>query len=142
MARIQLKLFGGFHAAHADGAEISLSARKGEALVAYLALNQIQRQTRERLAALLWGDRFEEQARHSLRQTVLAIRKALADEDASIVITEGEFLSLDREAIDVDALEFHKLVREGSQASLTRAIALYSGDLLEALTTKAAVFDE
>lgn len=142
MARIQLKLFGGFHAAHADGAEISLSARKGEALVAYLALNQIQRQTRERLAALLWGDRFEEQARHSLRQTVLAIRKALADEDASIVITEGEFLSLDREAIDVDALEFHKLVREGSQASLTRAIALYSGDLLEGITTKAAVFDE
>ncbi len=55
MARIQLKLFGGFHAAHADGAEISLSARKGEALVAYLALSQIQRQTRERLAALLWA---------------------------------------------------------------------------------------
>jgi DNA-binding SARP family transcriptional activator len=142
MARIQLNLFGGFHAAHADGTEISLTARKGEALVAYLALNQSQRQTRERLAALLWGDRFEEQARHSLRQTVLAIRKALADEDASIVVSEGDFLLFDREGIEVDALEFHKLVREGSQASFTRAIALYTGDLLEGMTTKAAGFDE
>lgn len=142
MARIRLKLFGGFHAAHAEGPEISLTARKGEALVAYLALNQSQRQTRERLASLLWGDRFEEQARHSLRQTVLAIRKAMTDEDASIVISNGDFLMFDREAIDVDAIEFEKLIREGSQASLTSAISLYNGELLEGMTTRAADFDE
>lgn len=141
MARIRLKLFGGFLATHADGPEIPLTARKGEALVAYLALNQSQRQTRERLAALLWGDRFEEQARHSLRQTVLAIRKAMTDEDASIVISEGDFLMLDREAIDVDAIEFEKLIREGSQASLTSAISLYNGELLEGMTTRAVDFD-
>lgn len=142
MARIRLELFGGFHASHADGTEISLTARKGEALVAYLALNQLQRHTREKLAALLWGDRFEEQARHSLRQTVLAIRKALTDDDASMVISEGEFLLLDGEAIEVDALEFHKLVREGSQASLTCAIEFYTGELLEGMTTRAANFDD
>ncbi|MHC4432158.1 MAG: BTAD domain-containing putative transcriptional regulator, partial [Planctomycetota bacterium] len=119
-----------------------MTARKGGALIAYLALSPNQRQTRERLAALLWGDRFEEQARHSLRQTVLALRKALADTATPIVISEGEFLLLDGAAIDVDALAFRDLVRDGSTLALSRAIALYAGDLLEGMTTRAADFDD
>ena len=33
--------------------------------------------TRERLASLLWGDRGEEQARNSLRQSLAVLRKEL-----------------------------------------------------------------
>ncbi len=142
MVQIRLKLLGGIHVAHADGTEISVAARKGQALIAYLALNQDQRHAREELATLLWGDRFDEQARHSLRQSVLALRKVLADENASILQSSGEFLALSTEAVEVDALEFQRLTLEGSQASLERAATLYTGDLLAGLHAQSESFDE
>ena len=141
-ARIRLKLFGGFHAAHADGREISLTARKGEALAAYLALNQSQRQTRERLAALLWSDRFEEQARRSLRQTILLLRRALDDDKASILVSEGERLKLNSEAVAVDVLAFEQLAAESSRESLEKAVTIYGDELLAGLNVKSEGFVE
>lgn len=142
MVRIRLKLLGGVRVAHADGAEISVRARKGQALLAYLALNQDQHTTREQLATLLWGDRFDEQARHSLRQSILALRKALADENASILHSTGEFLAISNKAVEVDALELQRLTLEGSQACLGQAVALYTGDLLAGVRAPSESFEE
>jgi DNA-binding SARP family transcriptional activator len=46
------------------GGVVSITGKKNRALLAILALSPGQKMTRERLAALLWGDRSEEQARN------------------------------------------------------------------------------
>ena len=67
--------------------------RKEVALVAVLALSARQAQTRERLAALLWGERDDAKARHSLRQALLTIRRTapglLDERDGSIRLEPG-----------------------------------------------------
>lgn len=51
--------------------------RKELALLAYLARSAPRPLRREQLATLLWGNRGEARARHSLRQALLTLRKAL-----------------------------------------------------------------
>lgn len=60
----------------ADGVEVLARRRKELALLAYLASNR-RPVSRERLASLLWGDRVDERARHSLRQALHRIGTAL-----------------------------------------------------------------
>jgi DNA-binding SARP family transcriptional activator len=65
--RAQLRLFGEFSLEDSEGRPILLNLRKAEALIAYLALAPGQSSSRERLAALLWGDSDQGRARQSLR---------------------------------------------------------------------------
>jgi DNA-binding SARP family transcriptional activator len=51
--------------------------KKARALLAFLAAQADQPVTRERLADLLWPYQGSEQARHSLRNCLLELRKAL-----------------------------------------------------------------
>ena len=67
-----------------DGTPVPLKNKKAQALLVYLALTG-KPQSREHLATLLWGDRFDEQARNSLRQALFALRKAVGDG-----VVEGE----------------------------------------------------
>ena len=76
MAPLKLTLLGGFEARSASGAPLVLRQKKAQLLLAYLALHPGEAQARERLAALLWSDRGDEQARSSLRQALTALRKA------------------------------------------------------------------
>lgn len=48
-------------------------------MLAYLAARPDGRASREELAALIWGERAEEQARASLRQELSLLRKALPE---------------------------------------------------------------
>lgn len=50
-------------------------SRKAMALLAYLAMRADEHISRQHLAALLWGDSAEEQARANLRQTLSQLRK-------------------------------------------------------------------
>jgi TolB-like protein/Tfp pilus assembly protein PilF len=72
-----LHLLGGFHLVGADGEPIGLSANKTRMMLAFLAVPANATHTREKLAALLWGDRGEDQARGSLRSALSEIRRAL-----------------------------------------------------------------
>ncbi len=60
MAMLRIELLGGLELIGADGAPISISARKVAALAAYLAVVR-RPQGRDALAAMFWGDRAEEQ---------------------------------------------------------------------------------
>ena len=120
MAEVTLHLLGGFRLAR-DGAETAPLGAKGRALLAYLALNADRGHAREALATLLWGDRGDEQARHSLRQCILSLRKALGDDDASLVVSEGERLRLDAGAVALDVHDFERLAAAGTRESLELA---------------------
>jgi DNA-binding SARP family transcriptional activator len=55
-------------------------------LSAYLAAEQ-GLHPRDQLAALLWPDRGEAEARNSLRSALVYLRQALGDADAALAVT-------------------------------------------------------
>lgn len=93
---LSLALAPSFHLS-GDGEPVALRNRKAQALLVYLALTG-QPQSREHLATLLWGDRFDEQARNSLRQALYTLRKAVGEG----VVLGDERLSLADGALTVE----------------------------------------
>lgn len=110
--------------------------------MAYLALTPNQRESRERLATLLWSNRGDEQARHSLAQSTAVVRKALGDEDKTLVLSEPASLAVDWTTFDIDVLAFRDLVNEGTLDSLQQALALYRDDLLPGFEVRSEGFDD
>jgi len=141
MSTLKISLFGGFRAQFDSGEKLQVSTKKAQALLAYLAMKPGQPQPRDKIAALLWGDTGEEQARHSLRQTLVGLRKALSGAE-SILRTESDALSLDPEQIEVDANELQRLASQDKEEVLEKASTLYQGDLLEGLNVNEDPFEE
>lgn len=79
-----LQVLGGLSLRGGSDKPVELTARKSRQLLAYLAVPPGQVRSRDQLAALLWNDRQDEQARGSLRTALTGIRRALGD-DALIV---------------------------------------------------------
>src|SRR5262245_7928894 len=123
---LQLRLFGGIELRSDRAPDAPAPGRKVRALLAYLALSPDLPCPREKLMALLWSDRAEEQARASLRQALTELRHALGE--PSPLRTEQDTVSLDSSGIVVDAVEFPRLVKAGK---LAEAAALYRGPLLD-----------
>ena len=122
--------------------EVDLSSRKARALLAYLALRRGIAVPRETIVGLLWGDRSEDQARASLRQTLSAIRRMLS-ENASVVLTstnESVMLVADTLWIDTQALD--AVSTAASPKDLTAVAELYRGDLLEGMSLNEPAFDQ
>ncbi|MFI4944246.1 MAG: ATP-binding protein [Burkholderiales bacterium] len=138
--RLRLTLLGGFAARLGAETPVVLASKKAQGLLAYLALRPGQAHAREKLIALLWGDSPAEQARHSLSQTLFALRHALA-RCPSCLQTEGKAIALDAGVTDVDVVRFEQRVGEGAPAALEEAAALYSGDLLEGLDVREESFE-
>lgn len=97
-----MHLFGHVRIEH-DGDEIRLPTRKAELLLAYLLLHP-GAESRERAAALFWGDAPDASARASLRNTLSILRRAITPElleadRNTVAITPGF-------PVWVDAVEF------------------------------------
>src|SRR5262245_21580967 len=141
MARLNLVLFGGFRAT-IGARRVALPLKKAQALLAFLALSPSQRQTRERLAALFWGDTPDEHARNSLRQTLFAIRGALGRSSAQFLGGDAAAVWLEPGAVEVDVLAFERFAAQETDDALARATTLYQGDLLDGGAVEAGAFDE
>ena len=76
MRLLRLTLLGRVDGHLASGQPLDVP-KKAMALLAYLALAPHGACAREGLAALLWGDTPETQARQSLRKTLSTLRQAL-----------------------------------------------------------------
>lgn len=92
MALITLHLTGAFRITDPDGQLIGGISRRGQAMLAILAMQTGMRAERAMLADLLWSDRGAEQARASLRQELSVLRKALP---ADIVQSDRQAVWLD-----------------------------------------------
>ncbi|MEZ5830226.1 MAG: alpha/beta fold hydrolase [Dongiaceae bacterium] len=139
MSQIRVQLLGGFAASGADGASLALATRKAEALIAVLACRPGESQPRERLTALLWGDRSDRQARHSLSQTLSSIRNAIGTDPFT---GERESLSASPDTLHADVIDLVRLAARGDLDSLRAAADLYRGPLLEGFRLREAGFDE
>jgi DNA-binding SARP family transcriptional activator len=89
--------------------------RKHVALLIYLALSPARARPRDHLVALLWGEKPDSAARHSLNEALRLFRRSLGAEGVS---GHGDLISLDPSlvALDSDLLE----------------IRLHSGDAIAA----------
>jgi DNA-binding SARP family transcriptional activator len=141
---VQVNLFGGFEV-WLNSAPIATLPKKVDALLAYLALNIGRSQMRDKLAALLWGEAGDIQARNSLRQAFFVLRQkfgAAASATPPILLTAGETVTLNPDAVDVDAVKFQLLIAEGTPNELQGAVNLYKGDLLEGLNVTESPFEQ
>lgn len=141
MAMLKLFLLGGFEVRSKTNTSLAITATKAKALLAYLTLHPGQAQTRDKLAALLWGESENTQARQNLRQTLVSLRRALPEAD-QVIRTDGDTIRLTDAAIEVDVLVFEGLVKSGKMASLEQAVALYRGELLEGLNPRSLAFED
>lgn len=141
MTKLTIKLLGQFAVVDGDGSPVTIAGAKQRALLAYLALTVGKPTSRDRLMSMLWGDRFDEQARQSLRQALTKLRK-LANGGKSVLQTDGDTICLDANAVDVDAVAFEHLAGDPTPEALGKAIELYRGGLLESLFLKESAFDE
>src|SRR5262252_3707559 len=142
MKRLTLTLFGGFEARLSGSEILVLPRRKARALLAYLALRPGLICPREALMALLWGDVPAEQARHSLRQALVELRRALPNGKTPTLLAEGDSLSLNPDRVEVDVAVFEELANRSTRRTLERAAALYTGDLLVGLTLREPPFED
>ena len=142
MAVLKLQLLGGFRVLTGSGQEIVIQAKKGRALLAILALSPPGGISRERLAAMLWSDRGEEQARSSLRQTLTTLRKELAVAGANLLITDDFRVELLRDAVDIDAVSIVSFSHSTDVTLLRRAVDLYHGEFLAEAAVNDPVFEE
>ena len=144
MAVLYLELLGDFRMRSESRALISISAKKSQAMLAYLGVKPAQMVSRDKMAGLLWSSTATEQARQSLRQTLSSLRKELSQisPDRKILVEEGDFLSLDPAIVHVDVADFEKLATASSIDGLKKAMALYRGDFMEGFELDEERFDQ
>ena len=101
--------------------------RKHVALLVYLARSPRRSRTREHLVGLLWSDRDERQARHSLSEALRVLRRALGDER---LVADVDQVRLAPDAVALDCDRFAELCQ---RSEWTSAAGLVDGEFLEGL---------
>lgn len=138
---VSLTLLGGF-TLRVGGREVASIPRKARALLAYLSLQDGKPVSRETISDLLWTDRGVDQARHSLRQTLLVLRRELRDAGEDLIRSEDGVLSFRPDAVATDVGRFRVLAGSRERADLAEAAELYAGPLLARFQPVAADFDD
>ena len=110
-----------------DGAEAppEILWRKHLALLVYLARSPRRGRTREHLLGLLWSDRDERQARHSLSEALRVMRRTLGDEAVQVDVDQV------RLAADAVTLDSDVLAERYARGDWAGAATLVEGEFLE-----------
>jgi DNA-binding SARP family transcriptional activator len=122
-----------------DGAEAppELLWRKNLAMLVYLARAPRRTRSREHLIGLLWADKPEAAARHSLREAVHVLRRSAGEAG---VEGPGEQVRLAEGTVDLDV---DRLARLAGQQDWAGAAALVAGEFLEGFSVpEAPEFDD
>ncbi|HEV2749686.1 MAG TPA: AAA family ATPase [Gemmatimonadales bacterium] len=101
--------------------------RKHVALLVYLARSPRRSRTREHLVGLLWSDRDDKQARHSLSEALRVFRRVLGHAG---VRADVDQVGLAPDAVSLDCDRFEELSGRGDWVA---ASALVEGEFLEGL---------
>ncbi len=139
---LKISVFGGFHVTAPCGQAVQLSGQKDRALLGFLALSPGVTHAREKLAGMLWSDSGDRQARDSLKQALLRLRRGLGPLADGQLITDRQSVTLDAERVWVDVQDFEALLRDRDPEALERAAALYNGDLLDGILIRDASFED
>jgi DNA-binding SARP family transcriptional activator/TolB-like protein len=114
--------------------------RKARALLAYLAAQGGRPVSRERLSDLLWPYQGSDQARHSLRNCLLELRRAFGESAGRHLA--AEFANCRLQDVDVDIERFERLARSSDRSELLAAAELYRGEFLADFVIDSEPFQE
>jgi len=115
MARICL--LGGL-TIYAGDRELVLPNRKAMAMIAYLVLAPGSRETRDRLAGLLWSETENTSARASLRQLLYLLRMSFEAVGLTVLSADKTNVSLNRSAFRTDLDDFLESVDRGDPTDI------------------------
>lgn len=152
-SRVRARLFGRMEIRRGGARIVNFPYDKVQALLAYLLLETPKPHARDRLAGLLWPTDEEAAARHSLRQALFQLRKALAEKDADVPLILATRTAIRRNPdapLEMDVVTFDRLlaqatdrekegVPEQAAQALSQAIDLYRGEILPELSPVDAV---
>jgi predicted ATPase/DNA-binding SARP family transcriptional activator len=159
MPELRIRCFGNLRI-EVDGQPINhFDTDKTRALLVYLAIENQHPHPRSHLAGMLWSDQPEEQALHSLRQTLSSLRRTIGDHTAasphlliereSVGLNPGNPAWIDTHVFQagLDAAYRHYQRRDHggwlNARRLAAALALRQGAFLAHLHVKGApLFDE
>lgn len=123
---IELRLLGPVEVSvNGDPPPRELLWRKNLALLAYLARSPERRRSREHLIGMLWGEKPDAAARHSLNEALRVLRKSGGE---GLVASEGDQLVLSVDVLSTDADGLEELLAGGN---LEGAAQLVRGPFLE-----------
>lgn len=142
MADLSLTLLGRFECRDASGRRIALPTRKAEAILAYVAMSPGMAQPREKLAALLWDEKADSQARANLRKALSRIRQSLPGAAADCLSATMSRVALNRERTAVDVARFEELAAAATPDCLEGAAALYREAFLDGVADCGEAFDD
>jgi len=123
-----------------DDCRLGKVPKKARALLAFLSAQAGQPITRERLADLLWPYQGSEQARHSLRNCLLELRKALGRGTDAHLVTDFANCRIQDAIVDLD--QFERLSRSQQRCDLQAAADLYRSELLADFEINSEPFQE
>jgi len=123
-----------------DDCRLGKVPKKARALLGYLAAQGGQAVSRERLADLLWPYQGSEQARHSLRNCLLELRKALGPSGARHLVADFATCRIEDVVVDLD--RFERLSRSPNRPELQAAAELYRGEFLADFDIDSEPFQE
>ena len=111
-------------------------SRKAMALLAYLAMRADEHLSRSHLAALLWRDSGEEQARANLRQTLSQLRKLFKQAGQDPIMVPFDKVVLSSDGLTIDA----RSLMNGGVSVESRVVAGWP-DFLEGFSVGAPEFE-
>ncbi|TIX15857.1 MAG: adenylate cyclase [Mesorhizobium sp.] len=132
---MHIRLLGDIEVASAGGQPLHFATRKTALLFAALVLAGPKGLRRERVAAMLWAGSGEQQARNSLRQALVDIRRLFPSTGDESIRIEGnaDTIWLAANADEADIWIFDQKCQADDGASLAAAADFYRGDLLDGL---------
>jgi TolB-like protein len=137
---LRIRLLGSMTIAR-DGKPVAVVAKKARALVGYLALREGSEVPRSVLASLLWGERSEEQARGSLRQTLSELRTSFAGSVPPPIMATKEAVCWVPGSAWIDAKALEAAAACEGEEALRDAIGLIGGELMEGLAVGESSFE-
>jgi TolB-like protein len=102
-AKYSVNLLGPFRLLAPDGQRVDISSKKGQALIAMLAVAGSGERTRSWLQTKLWGSRGADQAQASLRSELSALRNRINARGPSLIESDHSRIWITLPMADVDA---------------------------------------
>lgn len=137
MERLKLSLLGGLQISRAGKPLTTFISSKVPALLAYLAVTR-RAHSRDKLAALLWGEMSDADAKNNLRQALSNLRK-VAEDGLTITRDSVEFSGdyyMDSSQFEANIRSASSLDPEPAIIKLSESLALYQGDFLEGINLR------
>ena len=113
---LRATLFGTFRLNVPGGGELEITGKRARAVLAILCLTPGVAVERGRLCELLWQGRFQAQARASLRQTLLGLKKQLAPVRPDFLEITRDSVAVNPAALESDLGELESTLAEGPRA--------------------------